>query len=361
MATDPTQIPSSVPYTSPLFTDTVVPLMIGVYLSFTLFGIGLLQFYHCFRLLAQSTEKETVNFILLSFLLLLDIGDQAVKAIFFVDNQRGVAVHGLAAAYLPSPKSTAALVIFGAFIPFCTHIYYIQRIHRISRNWTYRYIVWVVLVLCLLAGFMTLVFAALSARIGLRPAIQYFPDIKTYPVPWLGGEAAIDIILCATLSFYLYSQRTDFSHTNDLLTKWINITVETGLFPAVVALTDLCLGIRYPEKTYHFAANLIVTKAYVNSVLVLFSNIQQARIKDMNAASHVSSGSRPGPKYIGSNFIPGNPVASGVLVRSQIETAKEPHDLPHQVVNLQRNRDEFDYTEKYPSYGVDLEKGNNRP
>ncbi|KAH8925839.1 hypothetical protein BT69DRAFT_1348452 [Atractiella rhizophila] len=337
-AIDPTQIPDYIPYTDFLYRDTILPLTIGLYLALTLFGIGLLQFYNCFRLLQQSTEKETYNHVFLISFLILDLADTVVKCIYFSDNSRAAAVHGLAAAYMPSPKSVAALVAFGAFIPFVTHLFYIKRIYTVSRRWQYRYVVWAILVLCFLTGCVTLVFASLSARVGLRPAVDYFPAIKVLPVPWLMGEAVIDFLLCGTLVVYLYNQKTDFSVTNDLLHKQVTITVETGLFPATASLTDVVLGLCYPEKSYYFAANYIVTKAYINSVLVLFTNIQRGRVRQM--LSEGSLGSRTGQRRPIDTYA--KSLASGVMVKSQIDTLREPAipDNSAQFVDLRRSPQE---------------------
>ncbi|TCD60454.1 hypothetical protein EIP91_010048 [Steccherinum ochraceum] len=92
---------------------------------------------------------------------------------------------------------------------------------------------------------------------------------------WLGGTALCDIIITASMLFYLRRAKTGYKATTTLLTRIINITVQTGLVCATFAILDLTFFIATPEQNYYFAPNLILSKLYSNSLLVIFN----ARLK----------------------------------------------------------------------------------
>ncbi|KAH8916670.1 hypothetical protein BT69DRAFT_1355456 [Atractiella rhizophila] len=341
------QIPANIPYTTTDFKDQLLPLIIGVYFSFALFGASCLQFYYCGKLLKRSTTDEKWNWAILGVFLAFDIADTIAKSVFFAEQVKGATVKGLAAAFYPTQSSIYPLVAMGGLIPFFVHLFYIRRIVRISRNWKFRYYVWAILVACFATSCVAVGFAFKSAGIGLRPAIDYFPDIKTVPIPWLAGDAAVDGTLCFLLIAYLATQRSDFTHTNAIVTKWIAISLETGLVPASVALADILLAIYHPDKTYHLCANFILAKVYINSVLVLFHTITRNRVK--GNSSTMNSGSAP--RYISKNSrapLFSQSMAVSVNVNTvSVDQSQNPHslDLGHPNNSVRGS------TEKYPGTG----------
>ncbi|KAH8913472.1 hypothetical protein BT69DRAFT_1359081 [Atractiella rhizophila] len=187
------------------------------------------------------------------------------------------------------------------------------------------------------------VFALITGRIGLRKPIDYGEDLKTIPIPWLVGDAFVDIVLSLILVIYLRSQRSDFQDTNALINKWIFISLESGVLSAACALADLLLAVIFPSEPYHFAVNFVLSKVYINSVLVLFHTVTRNRIK----RGGTSSVSNSNPRYIGSMK------HTGVGVTTEVETTQDAVP-PAQVVSFKgrphyRSRDQLDDEEMgYP-------------
>ncbi|KAH8078738.1 hypothetical protein BXZ70DRAFT_901863, partial [Cristinia sonorae] len=88
---------------------------------------------------------------------------------------------------------------------------------------------------------------------------------------WLGGTALCDIIITVSMLYYLHRAKSEYKATTTVLTKIVNITVQTGLICAAFAILDLTFFIATPEQNYYFAPNLILSKLYSNSVLVIFN------------------------------------------------------------------------------------------
>ncbi|KAH8928224.1 hypothetical protein BT69DRAFT_1346737 [Atractiella rhizophila] len=287
-----------IPYTPELERDQVFPLLIGIYFSFTLFGISLLQAYSCYRLLGRlSLSTSKLDYFILFSFLTLDFADQIAKGQYFSDLIMNVATIGLAAAYVPGPRALMAVAVFGGLVPLAVHLYYMKRIYGLSRNWSLRarICLYGLLGVCLLISLQAVVFAIISGRVGLRKPIEYPRDLKRgIPIPWLAGDALVDVVLCAIMSIYLLSQRAEIKDSNDVIYRLLALTVETGLFPAAIALLDLGLAIAHPLKPWHFSPNFILGKAYINSALFLFRTTLENRAKSSGKSSSTPMSTRRG-------------------------------------------------------------------
>ncbi|BGP15932.1 hypothetical protein JCM10213v2_003924 [Rhodosporidiobolus nylandii] len=82
---------------------------------------------------------------------------------------------------------------------------------------------------------------------------------------WLGCVASADILITATLTFYLRRARSDFEQTNSLLGRLILMTVEHNGLTAVTAIVSAALF--GAGTTYHLVAGLAIGKFYQISFL----------------------------------------------------------------------------------------------
>ncbi|KAJ8487632.1 hypothetical protein ONZ45_g14255 [Pleurotus djamor] len=89
---------------------------------------------------------------------------------------------------------------------------------------------------------------------------------------WLGGTALCDVIIAASMIFYLNNSRTGFRQTNVLLTKIIRITIETGLTCATFAILDLAFLLAFKDNNYHLAPSIALSKLYSNSLVVVLNS-----------------------------------------------------------------------------------------
>lgn len=69
--------------------------------------------------------------------------------------------------------------------------------------------------------------------------------------------------------YYLRRSRTGFQATRTILSKFIRITVETGLTCATFAIIDLSLDLAFKNNNYHLAPSIALSKIYANSLLVV--------------------------------------------------------------------------------------------
>lgn len=93
---------------------------------------------------------------------------------------------------------------------------------------------------------------------------------------WLGAAALNDIIIATLMIYHLHRSNTGFAHTSTLLTKFIRLTVETGLVCATFAILDMSFYIAFQTNNYHLAPSIPLSKLYSNSLLVVRNLIPQA-------------------------------------------------------------------------------------
>lgn len=90
--------------------------------------------------------------------------------------------------------------------------------------------------------------------------------------------------------------------THALVTKLVQLIVETGMLTALMATIDLILFMAFPHTAYHAAIALTLAKLYSNSMLVILNSrirIIGGRnpIPGDTIAVDMSTGYRGGPKF----------------------------------------------------------------
>ncbi|CAE6519108.1 unnamed protein product, partial [Rhizoctonia solani] len=93
-----------------------------------------------------------------------------------------------------------------------------------------------------------------------------FDELKGPISLWLVTSAIADTAITIVLSWYLHTHRTGFAKTDDLVTKLIRITIQTGLITTLWALIDLIMYLTIPNPL-HLLFNLPLPKLYGNSLL----------------------------------------------------------------------------------------------
>ncbi|QRV77481.1 RNA recognition motif protein [Ceratobasidium sp. AG-Ba] len=108
--------------------------------------------------------------------------------------------------------------------------------------------------------------AATTAGAWMVVDFARFGELKIPICVWLAMSAAIDVATTGVLTWYLYSHRTGFPGTDDVITRFIRLTVQTGLLTTIWALADLILYLAVPNSL-HLLFNLPLCKLYTNSLM----------------------------------------------------------------------------------------------
>ncbi|CAE7222444.1 unnamed protein product [Rhizoctonia solani] len=93
-----------------------------------------------------------------------------------------------------------------------------------------------------------------------------FLELRAPVTIWLLLSALTDVVITCILSWYLHTHRTGFSKTDDIITRLVRLTVQTGLLTTVWAAADLitylCLS-----NNMHLFFQLALCKLYTNSLM----------------------------------------------------------------------------------------------
>ncbi|KAJ7243153.1 hypothetical protein B0H12DRAFT_1131143 [Mycena haematopus] len=98
--------------------------------------------------------------------------------------------------------------------------------------------------------------------------------LLTAPEAWLSATAAADLIIVASMVFYLLkAKQPGFkSKTKTTVSRIIKITVETGMLCALSAISDLYLFVAFDGNNYHLGVCIWLSKVYSNSILVILNS-----------------------------------------------------------------------------------------
>ncbi|KAI0077527.1 hypothetical protein K474DRAFT_1707275 [Panus rudis PR-1116 ss-1] len=173
--------------------------------------------------------------------------------------------------------------VLGSIISCTGQLFYAWRIWILSES----YWISIVVILLSLTQCGTGIYSgALAHMIGEFSKVQE-RSFKTTAV-WLGGTALCDIIIAASMIYYLHKSNTGFRTTTTLLSKFIRVTIETGLVCATFAILDMSLFIAFQQNNYHLAPSIPLSKLYSNSLLVVF-NARVRIVGGRNPDTHPSA------------------------------------------------------------------------
>jgi len=86
-----------------------------------------------------------------------------------------------------------------------------------------------------------------------------------------GLAALCDIIITASLCWFLHSKRTGIKRTEKLLDRLIILAINRGLITTIAQLCFLILNVSVPGKVYWFPFHQAVGKLYTNSYLAMLN------------------------------------------------------------------------------------------
>jgi len=264
-----------VPYTSNEERANVFPLVVGALISFTFFGIGLVQFFFCFdRLHGRNSPQDTIAFRYLIVLFVSDIIDTVCKGQFIVDHLHNVIVGGVLGS-ITLPPVTFSIPTTEGFLTCLSHSVYIYRIMKLTPGRGPK--TWTILLFCMVVSVVQFAFAIYTATWCFKPFNTWMPTMKPPLIVWVGGAALVDVLLCTLFVYYLRRHKSNVKETNNLITRYTLLSLETGLLPSALQILTLLLGIIVPQTPDVVVAALFLPKIYVNAVLIVISTVLRDR------------------------------------------------------------------------------------
>ncbi|KAJ7132547.1 hypothetical protein C8R44DRAFT_774171 [Mycena epipterygia] len=109
----------------------------------------------------------------------------------------------------------------------------------------------------------------LATLIVLLSLAQSVAAIVASSLFWLAGSFATDIIIAASMTWMLYTNRFHIRNArrNSMFNRLVMASIQTGMLTVICAGVSLALFDKYTEKNYYFAFTYILGKLYSNSFM----------------------------------------------------------------------------------------------
>ncbi|KAF8311182.1 hypothetical protein DL93DRAFT_2083628 [Clavulina sp. PMI_390] len=129
-----------------------------------------------------------------------------------------------------------------------------------------------------------------------------FQKFKIIVIVWLTLSAITDILIAGVLVVQLSRRRNGIADTEDLITKLIRFTIQTGLVTTVWAITDLILYLAL-KNNLHLIFQLALSKVYSSACLSSLNARTQWVTSTEHSGLHYNPSTAPGAIPGGINIV----------------------------------------------------------
>lgn len=248
------------------------PMLIGSMLSIFFSGINLVQSYIYFK---RFPNDPTWMKVMVAYLLVFDIVHAGVEAALAY--QYTITFFGNEEAIFIASSLFAAVPILTVSISSVAQAFFAWRVARLTRI---QLLGWVIglLALAQFRKFNTswnLSFTYeyhLVCGVGVTIAVTIvtsfleFVKFQGLVIPWLAMSVLCDILITTSLVWYLQTNKSGIATTDDLVTRLIRGTIQTGFWSAVWAIADLVV-FRLENNSLHLIFNFPLAKIYTISLM----------------------------------------------------------------------------------------------
>ncbi|KAJ7136602.1 hypothetical protein C8R44DRAFT_360156 [Mycena epipterygia] len=271
MSTTPSAPPSGPPNVELLFG----PLLIGVLLNTTLYGVLLVQmlmYYQRYKrdqtwlryLALYLLIAETVNVV-------FDIGLIYEPLIFRYGTAKALEISPL----LLRPDAAVTVAISTP-----VQLFVAWRVKKLTKSYFFPFLIALSSLISLGGGL------SVTIMVSLHSAYADFASFHPFVITWLSSTAACDVILSGALIYSLYTRKSGVSTTDRYVDRIISLTVQTGSITAITALLDLFVFLFSPGTTLQFIWDFPLSKLYTNALL---STLNARPWKEPGSSEHTTN------------------------------------------------------------------------
>ncbi|KZO93598.1 hypothetical protein CALVIDRAFT_600568 [Calocera viscosa TUFC12733] len=156
------------------------------------------------------------------------------------------------------PAITAA----NAFLVRCI---YAWRIKVMTGNTWIAVFIWLVAFCVFMAG--------IGVTIGIKwvQELLLLDEIRTISLVWSFGSLTIDSFITSVLFWYLPKLRTGFPAVDDVLTRILRVSLQTGFLTALSVTATTIMYLANPGSTVYLGLLFVTSKLYGNSLMATFT------------------------------------------------------------------------------------------
>ncbi|KDR74767.1 hypothetical protein GALMADRAFT_562177 [Galerina marginata CBS 339.88] len=255
---------TSIPMTPTELGKIAGPLLIGNLLNWGFLGVLSMQVYMYY--LAFPNDRVS-NKALVYTVYLLDVG----HTFLLTTSTFRTFVSGFGElAALDELDLIWISDILTGLITFIAQAFYAYRIAVLSKT-KYQYLS----VLIMLLAFISLG-GAIASGVEAEVAGQFSRLLSKRVLIvcgiWGGTNATCDVLIAASMTYYLKRRDSGIGKTQVLLARIIRLTIETGMATAAVAILSVILVFLPGPQTYFMASVFVAGKMYSNSMMASFNS-----------------------------------------------------------------------------------------
>ncbi|PWN50293.1 hypothetical protein IE53DRAFT_330530 [Violaceomyces palustris] len=230
-------------------------MFIGVVINVWLFGFSIVQAYIYY--VNFKTDKRSMR-IFVGFLMVADFTNTLLNVIFIY--QYLVSNFGDLQYASVGNSAFAADPVMTGIIAFSTQMFFAWRVKKLMHS--------NLMPIIIVIGSLVSLLGAIGSTVGVTIVLVFseFQKFQVIVIIWLVGAAVTDVLITGSLVFTLNKSRTGFAATDDIITKLIRLTLQTGMLTSAFAIIDIVLFLA-STTTLHLVFNLPLAKLYVNSLL----------------------------------------------------------------------------------------------
>ncbi|ORY62733.1 hypothetical protein BCR35DRAFT_195059 [Leucosporidium creatinivorum] len=257
------------------YDDTIGPFVLGAMLSTLLLGITTSQVWTYYR---SFPHDKKLYLYIVGFLCALDWAHSAISVytIYYwcVQNFDNPGV------LVKSPWSFTIEPAMTGIASIISQAFYAYRVYVVSKRNPWMPIA--IMIFSLIAlGFS---FGSTGEIFCLNSDFSRFGVFKYGVSLWLASAAFADVLITASLVYYLKQSQSHFVTTNNIIDTLVENVVSTNGVTAVVAIVDTIL-FAASSTSWHVLPQLCLIKLYFNSLLVSL-NARTELERQLNGGSY---------------------------------------------------------------------------
>jgi len=230
---------------------------LGNFFSYGLFGVLCTQLY----LYHKNFHQDRIFFrVLVWSIFVVDI----ILTVLSTIAAWNTLAKGWGNPLVLAPLDTVyeGMPLLSGLVASCVHFFFCWRIWKLCRI---RSIPCLIMMTSLLSWGM----AGFCGIHGRQLGILKLESLTPFVIVWLGGSTFCDMVITVTMVTILFRarSRTIFKEAASITTRFIQLTVETGMATAAGALSELILFATFQGKNMHFLPFLMLSKLYSNTLL----------------------------------------------------------------------------------------------
>ncbi|KAJ7451312.1 hypothetical protein FB451DRAFT_1284169 [Mycena latifolia] len=172
--------------------------------------------------------------------------------------------------------------LLSSLIGAIVQIFYAWRIWAFSKSKLVFGLITILALLQLGGGFVVSYYMFMDAsEVARNPHMVRAVGIR------MGGSALVDAVIAVAMTYFLLRERAHaLGPLNNIMTRLIRLTIETGFLTVIAAVLDLVLYLE-EHNGLHQASGVVLCKLYSNTLMVLLNN----RLADWDETASVSDAS----------------------------------------------------------------------